>query len=236
MTTRSGKDDKTPVVMEMYDFIYSFLNPYHLTKADIDGESGALEVYLFDRNFEEAGNIWDGSRKTFSGKKETTRGIPMKPSELFSETVAKVSRPERSNDYFGAKQVVESGEWDITYSYGETVLHDIEGLFTREKGGSCWRSIRSCSKEETDLLKIAENTPSSTVLSKLESFKVKHQKEWEEYPDEGKVGWRGPMVPKKVLDDLEREGKLPLVYWIKCAVEGIGDEAWNSMKPVVTSL
>lgn len=37
---------------------------------------------------------------------------------------------------------------------------------------------------------------------------------WENFPNDGKIGWRGPTIKTDVLEDAGKTGQLPEVHWI----------------------
>jgi len=161
--------------MEVYGFIKDCQN-MHLTLGDVkDLQVGdELDVVIWDRNFEEYW-IWN----------KAVENQPYDPWKFFKANRHKVT-------YRG------NMSWNIHFNFGEIILHPIhlntENLETNWK----WCAIDETDGKihiKTEIVKDGEEIP--------EHWEEKHM-HWTEFPDSTRVGWRGPMMFWKELENMPK--------------------------------
>ena len=179
MTKRRIPSIQMKSAQKMYEFVNVFSRGKHLTIKDVTqlGIGETLDVVIWDRNFEEYW-IWDNAE---SGKNYDAE-------EFFKHN---------------RNQITYKGnmEWDIHFSFVETIEHPVHLDTTGVETNWTWVAIGTDGKIHItkEILNKEEKIPSH--------WKPKHI-HWSEFPEDTRVGWRGPMMLWKDLKDA------PRVYYV----------------------
>lgn len=161
--------------LEMYQWIKQ-TKPYHLTLGEVqswkEGEKRA--VAMFDRNFEEYGDIWECIPQN--------KVLPA--IEFFKHNQAIIT-------YKGHLK------WDITYDYGETIEHPVH--LSTSSLATNWTCV-DVDPRENGLIEIKNEVlkEGMTLPQHKHPMKIPLNK----FPAETRVGWRGPMIEWKYLEKL----------------------------------
>ena len=230
--------------IEMYKFVFDYTNKLHFTKRDFlkMRMDKKIELYTFDRNFEESGFIWHTDEDLCKHKNQK-RQISKKNSKKVQKnklTDKKYYNPfpdgdpnggrKKGNSYrpsfffeytthkFWRSQKNKDTPWLWSFSDynhppdSEGYCHPVHGFFESPSGEKYW-------------------------------YPINCKEVWDKYPLNGKIGWRGPLILKSKLDRLEKQRKLPNVYWtsisdfenklIRIHSRQYDKIIWNSQSPAI---
>ena len=167
--------------LEMYNFMEK-TRYMHLTLGDLKGlcAGETIDVLSWDGNWEEYW-IWENAKNEH----------PYDPHVFFKQNRCKITNHG-------------NGKWDITFSWGQTVEHpvhldisELDFISERHKKGYFYHlDNNSC----------LNNNKHKKEFGYVHVDKQNFKKHWLEFPDEYRVGFRGPMMLWSDLD------KCPKVY------------------------
>jgi len=166
------------MTLEMYSFIDS-CKDHHLTIGDVKNlkVGDKLDVVIWHQNFEEEGGFF-----AIRGKIREDLSLPQRPEQFFKYNHHQLT-------YLG------NMEWDIHFEWGETFTHPIHLDVTCLETNWTWSAL-----EEDGMIHITKEVVKEGERIPLH-WRAKHL-HWSEFPDDTRVGWRGPIMLWSKLKDM----------------------------------